>query len=156
MKLDAWPRLAARSFSSAFSSAFALAMASCAHLASPRPPAEGPPPAMTAAAGPPGPRPGVQVGLATWYGGRLAGHRTANGERFDPGRMTAAHRTLPFGTWVEVRRVDTGQRVRVRVTDRGPFGREDRIIDLSRAAARQLGMLRAGVTEVEVRVVEGP
>jgi rare lipoprotein A len=110
---------------------------------------------MTASV-PGGRRPGVQVGQATWYGARLAGHRTASGERFDPGRMTAAHRTLPFGTWVEVRRVDTGQSVRVRVTDRGPFGHEDRIIDLSRAAAQRLGMLRAGVAEVEVRVVEGP
>jgi rare lipoprotein A len=111
---------------------------------------------MTTAPAAGGPVPGVQVGRATWYGARLAGHRTASGERFDPGRMTAAHRTLPFGTWVEVRRVDTGQSVRVRVTDRGPFGHEDRIIDLSRAAAQRLGMLREGVAEVEIWVVDGP
>ncbi|MBV9948487.1 MAG: septal ring lytic transglycosylase RlpA family protein [Myxococcales bacterium] len=98
----------------------------------------------------------VQVGYASWYGGRLAGHRTADGERFDPNQMTAAHRTLPFGTWVEVRLVETGAAVRVRITDRGPFGHEERIIDLSREAARRLGMLRAGVGRVEIRVVGGP
>jgi rare lipoprotein A len=80
----------------------------------------------------------------------------ANGERFDPGKMTAAHRTLPFGTWVEVRRVDQGDAVRVRVTDRGPFGHEDRIIDLSRAAAQRLGMVKTGVARVELRIVDGP
>ncbi len=104
----------------------------------------------------PSPRREVQVGYATWYGARLAGHRTASGERFDPGQMTAAHRTLAFGTWVEVRRIDTGERVRVRITDRGPFGHEDRVIDLSREAARRLGMLGAGLTRVELRVVDGP
>jgi rare lipoprotein A len=98
----------------------------------------------------------TQVGDATWYGGKLAGHRTASGERFDPRRMTAAHRTLPLGTWVEVRRVDTGARVRVRINDRGPFGHEERIIDLSRAAADKLGIRKAGVARVEVRVVSGP
>ncbi len=97
-----------------------------------------------------------QIGYATWYGRRLAGRRTASGEPFDPRGMTAAHRTLPFGTWVEVTRRDTGQRVRVRVTDRGPFGHAERIIDLSEAAAREIGMLRSGVAEVEVRVVAGP
>ena len=70
--------------------------------------------------------------------------------------MTAAHRTLPFGTWVEVRRAESGDAVRVRITDRGPFGHEDRIIDLSRAAAEKLGMVKAGVARVQVRVVDGP
>src|SRR5882672_6722410 len=69
----------------------------------------------------------VQVGYATWYGAALAGHMTASGERFDPSRMTAAHRSLPFGTWVDVTRVDTGQTVRVRIIDRGPFGHQERI-----------------------------
>lgn len=105
---------------------------------------------------PPGGRAEVQVGLATWYGGKLAGHKTANGERFDPNAMTAAHRTLPFNTWVEVKRVDTGQSVRVRITDRGPFGHEDRIIDLARAAAAKIGLVKAGMARVEVRVVDGP
>lgn len=104
----------------------------------------------------PGPRAEVQTGNATWYGAALAGRTTASGERFDPRKLTAAHRTLPFGTWVEVTRVDTGSSVRVRITDRGPFGHADRIIDLSRAAADKIGLLKAGVTRVEVRVVEGP
>jgi rare lipoprotein A len=99
----------------------------------------------------------VQQGYASWYGASLAGHRTANGERFDPSKMTAAHRTLPFGTWVEVRRVDgVGGSVRVRITDRGPFGHSDRIIDLARAAADKLGITKSGVARVEVRVVAGP
>jgi rare lipoprotein A len=102
------------------------------------------------------PRVEVQVGYATWYGGKLAGHRTASGERFDPRQMTAAHRTLPLGTWVEVTRVDSGQRVRVRINDRGPFGHEGRVIDLSRAAAETLDMRRLGVARVEIRIVSGP
>ena len=102
------------------------------------------------------PRTEAQAGVASWYGAALAGRRTASGERFDPERMTAAHRTLPLGTWVEVLRGDTGQRVRVRINDRGPFGHADRIIDLSRAAARELGMLRAGVARIELHVVGGP
>jgi len=98
----------------------------------------------------------VQVGYATWYGGKLAGHKMSNGERFDPSKMTAAHRTLPFDTWVEVKRVDTGQTVRVRITDRGPWGHEERIIDLARAAASKIDLVKAGVCKVEVRVVSGP
>jgi rare lipoprotein A len=105
---------------------------------------------------PPEPRSEVQVGFATWYGAAFAGRRTANGERFDPLRPTAAHRTLPFGTWVEVTRVDTRASVRVRITDRGPFGHADRIIDLSRSAAQHLDMLKSGAARVELRVVEGP
>ncbi len=100
---------------------------------------------------------GIQVGLATWYGGRLAGHRTASGERFDPEAMTAAHLTLPLGTWVEVRRTDgQGPAVRVRINDRGPYGDARRIIDLSKHAADLLGILRKGTAEVSVRLVAGP
>jgi rare lipoprotein A len=98
----------------------------------------------------------VQVGYATWYGAALAGRTTASGERFDPEQMTAAHRHLPFGTWVEVTRVDSGQRVRVRITDRGPFGHEDRIIDLSHGAAAKIDLVKAGVTKVQLRIVDGP
>lgn len=99
----------------------------------------------------------MQRGYASWYGAALAGHRTANGERFDPSKMTAAHRSLPFGTWVEVRRVEgPAASVRVRITDRGPFGHADRIIDLSRAAADRIGMRKSGVALVEVRVLPGP
>lgn len=97
-----------------------------------------------------------QVGNATWYGGAFAGRKTASGERFDPRLYTAAHRKLPFGTWVEVRRVDTGRVVRVRINDRGPFGHADRVIDLSRKAAEDLDIVRAGVARVELRVVSGP
>ncbi|MBX3185471.1 MAG: septal ring lytic transglycosylase RlpA family protein [Labilithrix sp.] len=97
-----------------------------------------------------------QTGKATWYGGAFAGKKTASGERFDPTKLTAAHRSLPFGTWVEVRRVDTGRVVRVRINDRGPFGDERRVIDVSRRAAEDLDLVRDGVTNVELRVVQGP
>jgi len=97
----------------------------------------------------------TQSGYATWYGASLAGHRTASGERFDPSQLTAAHRTLPLGTWVDVRRPDTGRMVRVRINDRGPYGSPDRIIDISRAAADELQMVRAGVVFVELSLIEG-
>ena len=97
-----------------------------------------------------------QVGTATWYGNAFAGRKTANGERFDPSKRTAAHRTLPFGTWVEVRRIDTGALVRVRITDRGPYAGRDRIIDLSKQAARDIDMIRAGTAQVELRIISRP
>ncbi len=135
----------------------ALAALGCTHAGgegpAPRAPAQESPPSASA---PPAPREEVEVGYATWYGARFAGHKTANGERFDPGAMTAAHRTLPFGTWVEVRRVDPGASVRVRSTDRGPFGDEERVIDLSRGAADKLGIVRSGLARVELRVVGRP
>lgn len=93
-----------------------------------------------------------QQGLATYYADSLAGHKTANGERYDPSELTAAHRTLPFGTVVEVTRSD-GRSVRVRINDRGPFAGKKRIIDLSRKAAEALGMIRDGVVSVTIRVV---
>ena len=92
----------------------------------------------------------VQRGLASFYSHRLAGRRTASGERYDPRQMTAAHRTLPFGSWVEVRRQSDGRRVVVRINDRGPYVR-GRIIDLSNRAAEALGMVREGSAEVEIR-----
>lgn len=128
-----------------------------AHPRGPSPSQADPPPQETPGQGAPrSVRTEVQRGYASWYGASLAGHRTASGERFDPAKMTAAHRTLPFGTWVEVRRADGGAATRVRITDRGPFGHDDRIIDLSRAAAEKLGMLKSGVAQVEVRVVDSP
>lgn len=93
------------------------------------------------------PRP-FERGRASYYADSLAGRATASGEPYDPRALTAAHRTLPFGTWVEVVRPD-GRRVRVRVNDRGPF-KAGRVIDLSRAAAEALGMVSAGVVEVEL------
>lgn len=97
-----------------------------------------------------------QVGLATWYGGAFAGKKTASGEVFDPTKLTAAHRRLPFGTWVEVRRPETGRSVRVRINDRGPFGDDRRVIDVSKKAAEDLDLVRDGVAKVELRVVDGP
>jgi rare lipoprotein A len=97
-----------------------------------------------------------QTGIATWYGGSFAGKRTSNGERFDPNAMTAAHRKLPFNTWVEVCRVETQMCVRVRINDRGPWGNDRRIIDLSQHAAQLLDFVEAGSTRVELRVIGGP
>lgn len=96
-------------------------------------------------------------GQASYYSDRLAGRATASGERYDPRRATAAHRTLPFGSIVRVRRVPQGHVVHVRITDRGPFGDRRRIIDVSKAAAERLEMLREGVVDVVVEVVHlGP
>lgn len=93
------------------------------------------------------------VGYASWYGNE-SGNRTANGERFRPGWITAAHTTLPLPTYVEVTALDTGRRIIVRVNDRGPFARSQRIIDLSRAAAEELGIRAKGHAAVRVRRVE--
>ncbi|AHE51691.1 septal ring lytic transglycosylase RlpA family protein [Sphingomonas sanxanigenens] len=92
------------------------------------------------------------VGMASWYGGEFGGSPTANGERFDPGRMSAAHKTLPLPSYVEVTALDTGRTVTVRVNDRGPFA-GNRVIDLSQAAARALGIERSGTARVRVRRV---
>ena len=94
-----------------------------------------------------------RVGYATWYGPE-SGNRTANGERFEPDGITAAHTTLPLPTYVEVTALDTGRRIVVRINDRGPFAGGSRIIDLSRGAAEQLGVRAQGVAPVRVRVVE--
>jgi rare lipoprotein A len=92
-----------------------------------------------------------ETGIAGWYGEELAGRRTANGERFDPSGMTAAHRTLPMGSHVEVTSVANGRNVVLRINDRGPYHGK-RIIDLSRAAAQRLGI--SGVGRVRVRSVD--
>ncbi|MEO8389544.1 MAG: septal ring lytic transglycosylase RlpA family protein [Polaromonas sp.] len=94
-----------------------------------------------------------QRGQASWYGPRFNGRRTASGERFDMQELTAAHRTLPFGTLVRVHSLVNGRDVDVRVTDRGPYS-GNRIIDLSRAAAEELGMLGMGLKEVVLLVPE--
>lgn len=93
------------------------------------------------------------TGKATYYGDSLAGHRTANGETYEPKAFTAAHKKLPFGTIVRVTRLDSGEETYVRITDRGPFGPKDRIIDLSRAAAEELNMIRAGVVRIRAEIV---
>lgn len=98
----------------------------------------------------------VQQGYASYYSDRLAGRSTASGEPYDPAQLTAAHRTLPFGTRVAVQRIDTGARVEVRINDRGPFAGAQRVIDLSRAAAEVISMIRAGVVAVTVEVLSTP
>ncbi|MBV1836566.1 septal ring lytic transglycosylase RlpA family protein [Acetobacter estunensis] len=91
----------------------------------------------------------VQHGMASWYGGRFAHRRTASGNRFDPTELTAAHPSAPLGSRLLVRSEDTGRAVVVTVRDRGPYS-HGRIIDLSHAAAEQLGMLHSGVAHVSV------
>ncbi len=95
-------------------------------------------------------------GYATWYGPGFEGRRTASGEVFHAAELTAAHRTLPLGTEVEVLRIDEPHRVRVRINDRGPYGGDDLIVDLSRGAAEVLHMIRKGRVPVELRVLELP
>jgi peptidoglycan lytic transglycosylase len=90
--------------------------------------------------------------LASWYGQEFKGHRTASGERYDPTGLTCAHRTLPLGTKVRVTNPRTGASVLVTVTDRGPF-RQRRELDLSRAAAREVGLLGPGVARLVMEVL---
>lgn len=93
-------------------------------------------------------------GIASFYADRFNGQRTASGERFSNAELTAAHRTLPFGSRVRVTNPRSGASVVVRINDRGPFTR-DRTIDLSRAAAEQVGIVRAGHGEVALELIEG-
>jgi len=92
----------------------------------------------------------TERGIASWYGKEFHKKPTATGEVYDMYAMTAAHRTLPLGTWVVVTDLGTRRSVRVRINDRGPFVK-DRIIDLSFGAANKLGIVAKGTTEVEVR-----
>lgn len=94
-------------------------------------------------------------GFASWYAGKFQGRRTANGEIFDTNLMTAAHKTLAFGTVVEVTHIGSGRSVEVRINDRGPFV-EGRVIDLSRAAAEALEMTAEGIAPVRLRIVAEP
>ena len=100
-------------------------------------------------------QPRSESGMASWYGAPYHGQRSASGEIYDQEKLTAAHRTLPFGTRVRVRRPDRGGSVVVRINDRGPFVKS-RVIDLSHAAAVQLGMTDGGVALVILEVVEAP
>jgi rare lipoprotein A len=93
----------------------------------------------------------TQIGIASWYGRREAGHRTASGAIFDPGLKTAAHRTLPLGSCVRVTHLGNGRFVTVPIIDRGPYIR-GRLIDLSEAAALTLGMRRTGLARVRIDV----
>jgi len=123
-------------------------LAGCASQPSPSPAPLPPPPA--AAAQPSAPQPFLtQTGLGSFYGHAHDGKTTANGANFDPQDFTAAHRTLAFGTSVRVTNLENGQTVIVKITDRGPFVR-GRIIDVSLAAARALGMQDKGVARVRL------
>jgi rare lipoprotein A len=97
----------------------------------------------------------VQVGLASWYGRPHHGRVAASGQVYDMNGLTAAHRTLPFGTVVRVQNLRNNRTVKVEINDRGPFI-PGRIIDLSRAAARALRMEQAGLTRVRLTIVKSP
>ena len=116
---------------------------------------------LAACAGHPGPVPMQSVatgwqeeGEASWYGPGFHGRQTASGEVYDMEAMTAAHRELPFGSRVRVVNLDNGRETRVRINDRGPFAR-GRVLDLSRAAARDIDMLGSGTARVRIEVLEG-
>ena len=95
----------------------------------------------------------IGSGWASWYGGRFHGRKTASGETFDMNALTAAHPHLPFGSWVRVRSLVNGLSVDVRINDRGPHIKR-RIIDLSRAAARALGLTSQGTKQVEITLLD--
>ena len=97
---------------------------------------------------------GVQYGYASWYGGKHHGGPTASGEKFNKFAMTAAHRTLRMHVKVKVTNQRNGRSVVVRINDRGPYAGKNRIIDLSEAAARELGMIEAGVVPVVVELLK--
>jgi rare lipoprotein A len=97
----------------------------------------------------------TETGVASWYGFPYHGRRAASGEVYDMQQLTAAHRTLPFQTWVEVTNLSNGKQVDVRINDRGPFAK-GRIVDLSQAAARDIDMLRAGTARVRLKVIAAP
>jgi rare lipoprotein A len=95
------------------------------------------------------PESGPETGIASWYGPEFDGRRTSDGEVYDKEKLTAAHRSLPFGTYLRVLNLDNGSSVVVRVNDRGPFAK-DRVIDLSEAAARLIGMIPTGTARVSL------
>lgn len=111
-----------------------------------RPPSPAPPPAPPAKSG------WSEEGMASWYGEPFHGRKTANGETYDMEKLTAAHKTLPFHTVVRVTNLKNGRSVDVRINDRGPFVK-GRIVDLSRAAARQVDMIGDGVAPVRLAIV---
>lgn len=95
----------------------------------------------------------IEAGIASWYGSKFHGRLTANGETYNMNDLTAAHKTLPFNTVVKVENLDNGNSIIVRINDRGPYI-GDRIIDLSRRAARDIGMYEAGIANVRIFLVE--
>lgn len=96
-----------------------------------------------------------ETGIASWYAGEFQGELTANGEIFDTSEISAAHKSLPFGTIVRVTNVENGLHVDVRINDRGPYV-EGRIIDLSKAAAKEIDMVDKGIVEVSLEILHSP
>ena len=94
-----------------------------------------------------------ESGVASWYGKKFHGRKTASGERYNQNKMTAAHKTLPFGTRVRVKNLENGKSVEVKINDRGPF-KKGRVIDVSRAAAKKLEMINSGTAKVNIKVVD--
>jgi len=133
--------LTLRASANASAVAFVVVLAGCSH------------PGGARVATPPPPRIGAtETGIASWYGPNYDGRRAASGEIFDMQKLTAAHQTLPFQTWVQVTNLSNGKRVDVRITDRGPFVK-GRIIDLSLGAAREIDMVREGTAKVKLKVI---
>jgi len=142
---------------SALAAIAALASAGCATSS----PAPGPPATSSASSRPPAgtaTSPGepvwIETGVASWYGGNdgFEGKPTASGEIYDSSRLTAAHRQLPLGTIVDVQNVENSRTVRVRINDRGPFVK-GRVIDLSQAAAREIGVIGPGTANVRIALI---
>jgi len=92
----------------------------------------------------------TETGKASYYADKFNGKPTASGATYNPRKLTAAHKTLPYGTKIKVTNLTTGKTVKVKVTDRGPFAK-DRIIDLSKKAAEKIGMVQAGVVQVKIK-----
>jgi len=155
------PSLSARPFLIAAMAAALFALSGCSHhTRSARVPAPVPapsagrlPPALPSAPVIPGEW--TQEGVASWYGIPFNGHRTSNGEIYDMHQLTAAHRTLPFGSVVRVTNLSNGLQTEVRITDRGPFV-ANRVIDLSLAAAQAIQMVGPGTATVRLEVLSGP
>ena len=101
----------------------------------------------------PSPAVWTETGVASWYGEPFHGRNTASGEKYDMNDLTCAHPTLAFGTRLRVENLDNGRSITVRVNDRGPFKKE-RILDVSRKAAQELGMIGPGTARVRISVVE--
>ncbi|MBV9399810.1 MAG: septal ring lytic transglycosylase RlpA family protein [Bryobacterales bacterium] len=131
---------------SALFAALLVFTAACGHHTTARVP---PPPNKPAPIG------WTQTGIASWYGAPYDGHPSASGEIFDTHKLTAAHPTLPFDTWVEVTNLRNGRQVKVRINDRGPFI-DGRIIDLSFAAAHTIEMVGPGTVKVKLKVIKAP
>lgn len=125
------------------------ALSGCAHKKHARHIPPPPPPVAAPSVG------DTETGIASWYGKPYHGRPAANGEIYDMEKLTAAHRTLPFNTWVRVYDLDNNKTVEVRIIDRGPFI-DGRIIDLSHAAAHEIEMIGPGIARVRVEVIRAP